>query len=295
MDFISSLVDQTIMDHGSSARVIKARGGTIRSVVRSNPGKYIHQNTKSLRWTKEEDAFIQTSMGKMTLAQIGEQIGRTENAIKIRQFRKGFRAASKQAGWMTAHQVCELLGVDSHTVPGWIRNGILKGEYIASTYEKNKTLRVNIEDLKFWLTRPKNFPYVRVERMKPGYLRRLVEKAHERWGDEWINMRQFADMHRVDDVKTVTKKLENGKLPGVHIVHLGGRGGAGWALWFIQRSIAEKWIRPRVNDLKTKWFTPAADAFMLRMEGLTAPEIARMMKRSAKTVDYRIRRLKGRA
>ncbi len=295
MDFILTLVDQTLMEHGSSASVIKARGGMVRSVVRVNQNKVINRNSKSLKWTKDEDAFINANLGKLTMVQIGEHIGRSENAIKIRQFRKAFRPATKQAGWMTAHQVCLLLGVDSHTVPGWIRNGILPGEYIASTYVKNKTLRVKIEDLKFWLTRPKNFPYVRVERMKPGYFRRLVEKAHERWGDEWISMRQFADMHGVEDVKTVTKKLMSKELPGVHIRHLGGRGGNRWALWFIRRSIAEKWIRPRVTDLKCKWITPAADAFMMKMksEGKTSVEISRMMKQNHRTVDYRIRRLKG--
>jgi hypothetical protein len=295
MDFISSIVDQTMMNHGASADVIKARGGVLRSVVRTTPGLLSNRNAKNLRWSKEEDAFINDSFGKLDMSEIGERIGRSQNAIKIRQFRKGFRPATKQQGWMTAHQVCLLLGVDSHTVPGWIRNGILPGEYIASTFENNKTLRVKIDDLKLWLTRPKNFPYVRVERMKPGYYRRLVEKAHERWGDEWLSMRQFADMHGIECTRLVSKKMMRGELPGVHIKHLCGRHEANWAYWFIRRSVAESWTRPRLTDVRIEWVTPAADAFLLKMnaEGVSAPEIARMMKQNAKTVDYRIRKLKG--
>jgi hypothetical protein len=295
MDFISSLVDQTMMEHGASIDVIKARGGNIRSVVRSHPRKLVSQNVYNMRWTKEEDAFINANFGILTMKQIGEHIGRSENAIKIRQFRKGFNPATKQPGWLTAHQVCILLGVDSHTVPGWIRNGIMPGEYIATSHESQQTLRIKIDDLKFWLTRPKNFPYVRVERMKPGYFRRLVEKAHKRWGDEWINMRQFADMHGLKCTRLLSKKMLLGQLPGVHIRHLGGRDNGYWAYWFIQRSFAEKWTRPKLTDIRVAWITPAADAFMLKMhaEGLTVPEIARMMKQKAKTVDYRIRKLKG--
>jgi DNA-binding CsgD family transcriptional regulator len=292
MDFITAFVDQAMIANGADPAVITARGGSVRGVTTNGENRSIIINSRQPRWTDEENEFMAANLGRMTLAEIGAALGRTENAVKVHQVRCGFKAPTRQPGWLTAHQVCNLLGVDSHVIPGYIRDGIIPGEFVA--FDNRRVMRVKFEDLKYWITRPQNFPYIKMERMKPGYLRRLVEKAHARWGDEWITMREMAEMHGIDDVKMVTNHFMKGHLPGLHILNLSGRDKGGWGYWFVRRSVAEKWIRPRLSDLRVDWATPAARDFMLRMsaQGFNSAQIGKMMKRPQKTVNYLIRKFK---
>lgn len=284
---LDRIVDASLVSCGFPTEMIKANGGRVCGAV----GKV--SKGKMPGWTPEEDDFARRSIGIHSEAEVAAMLGRTENGVRVRSKRKGFTPPSRMNGCISANKASLMLGVDIHALKGWIVRGIFPAQ--PANTPLRKIYLVNLEEMKYWITRPNHWPYFKVKKMKPGYLRRLVEKAQARWGDEWLTMRQMADMHGISDVGVVNVQFERGRLPGLQVYHIGGRNKGGWAYWFVRRSVAESWVRPRYTDPKSKWITPAADAFMLRMdaEGLTAPAIGRMMKQNARTVDYRIRLLKG--
>src|SRR3989304_60157 len=53
------------------------------------------------RWGAWEDEFVQANLGLLSLDAIGRRLGRSANAIKIRQVRQGWRAPSRREGWLT--------------------------------------------------------------------------------------------------------------------------------------------------------------------------------------------------
>jgi len=198
-------------------------------------------------------------------------------------------------GWLTAHKVSMLLGQDSHKLIGWVKTGIFPG-ISANTAAGTITL-INFEQLKVWITRPEHWMYVDVKRMKPGYLRRLVEKAQERWGDEWLSTRQAAELVGLKESKQILVDIKVNKLlPALHCPHLGGRDKASWSMWFVRKSDLMNYVHPQQTDCRVDWCTPRAEAFMWRMHlaGKNSPEISRMMKRSGaeKFVCYRIAKMK---
>jgi len=282
---VNTIVSDSMLSFGFPAVILQSRGG----VVRGEKAPRVRMPA----WSKSEDEFLQANLGILTMAEMAEVLGRSTNAIKIRWTRQGLTAPIRVNGWMTAHRVCQLMGLDSHTVPAWVRLGIMEGKP-AVTECRDITL-INFEHLKYWATRPEHWPYFKVEKMKPGYLRRLVEKAQARWGDEWLTTPQVAKMHGLKNGRTVLTDIRvNHSLPAMQCYFIGGRDDGNWAYWFVKRSDAEKFRHPRRGDIRVKWITPRADAFMLRMsaEGLESPEIGRMMKRNPKQVCARIRKLK---
>ena len=283
---ISQIVDDALISSGYSPAVLQAKGGKLRAITGAC------RTVRNPNWIKEEDDLIRTRLGDLSYGEIGSIIGRSSNAVMVRAKRLEAGGPTHRSGWITIHKASILIGVDVHSFSGWVKHGIIKGEIAKTTYQ-NVTM-VNFEYLKYWLTRPNHWPYFKVKKMRPGYLRNLVEKAQQRWGDEWLTTRQMADMHGMAYVNLINFHIRAGKIPGLHCPFIGGRHEAGWSLCFVRRSVAEKWKRPTQKDIRVEWVTPSAIEFMLKKnaEGLTAVEIARMMKRGKRQVDNYIRKFR---
>ncbi len=249
---------------------------------------------RAARWTAEELAFVRDQLGALGLVETARRLGRSVNAVKIKQVRGGLRPALRAEGWLTACQVARLLGVDGHTVVGWLDCGVLPGGEPAPTLGR-LVRRVRVTTLKRWLTRPETWVYVRVERMRPGALRRLVELAQGRWGDVWWDLRQAADYHGCD-TKDVLRYIHAGRLTGVQAWNQGGRQvQPGWSRWYVRRSEAMGLVvfRGRGSGHELVW-SERADAFLRRgrAEGRTIRDLARMMRWPEKRVAYRLRLLR---
>lgn len=285
---IDTLVSDAQLATGADLDVIGTRVGFARSAPRQTGGR-------PARWTRAEDDFLRENLTRLGIAECARILGRAENAVKIRFTRKQIPAPSKGAGWLTAHQAARLLGIDAHKTAGWIDAGIMPG-HLAPWSERGIRL-VSITQLKMWLIRPETWIYIDVAKIQHPSLRRLVQLAQARWGDEWLSMKAVAALLGCDH-KNVYQHILRGNLRAIQARHLGGRDEMQWAFWFVRRSDAERVV---IRLGKGNGFRPdrewpaAADAFMLRMhaEGKSYADIGRMMKWSEKRVGYRVRVLKA--
>src|SRR4030065_1967905 len=76
-------------------------------------------------WQDWELEFLEKNLDRMSMAEIGDKLGRSENAIKICQVRKRIAAPSKKPGYYTGHGVARLLCTDIHAVCEWRRRGMV--------------------------------------------------------------------------------------------------------------------------------------------------------------------------
>ncbi len=113
---IETIVTDSMLVTGAAPSVVLARGGARGVSVGASV-------IRSPRWMQEEKKFLRENIGKLSDSEIGSALGRSDDAIKIKRTRWGFVSPSKRTGYLTAHQVCLLLSLDSHN----IKSGRLKG------------------------------------------------------------------------------------------------------------------------------------------------------------------------
>ena len=284
---MDTIVADAMLDNGTSPKVLITRGSLARPKKQNSSTP-----TVSARWTAEEDRYLQDNLGKKPLGEIAKTLGRSRNALKIRYTRQGYPAPTKLPGWISLTQAARLLGVESHAVPGWFRRGIIPGRY---AYSRNRDIAIiKLADLKFWATRPEHWPYFNVENMPPGHLRRLVEKAQHRWGDEWLTTRQVAEMHDLNP-RDILNAVYKGRLPAIQCPHIGGRDNASWAFWFIRKRDALQYDHVgRSRSATIPWFTLRAESFLRHLvaQGKSAGDAARMMKQDQIYLSYRMTKIR---
>lgn len=237
-------------------------------------------------WTAEELQFLRENLGRMNENEIAVALGRSVNAVHIQQIRQRIPAASKRPGYLTGYKVAKLFRVDIHAVMAWYRQGIMPLEVLPG--ERN-IMSISIQQVYRWAVRWQNWIYFKVARVRDPHLRRLVELAQERWGDEWWTIGQAAAYHQVTS-SAINQRIRRGELPAVQ-----------WGNWYVRRSDAlALQIRPGKGSsayLYGNW-TDGADAWILRARdelGMMYIEIAPRMKGvwDAKRVSYRYHQLKG--
>ena len=285
---MDTIVSGAMLEHGASPRKLVSQGGFVLGKKKPQAANM------RIAWKKSEDQYLMESLGKVPLDEIARILGRSENALKIRFQRKGFTAPSKIDGWVSMSRAGRLLGLDTHKAKNWFRLGILPGQ-IANT--KNSYVAIiRMQDLKRWVTRPEHWPYFKVERMQTGYLRRLVEKAQARWGDEWLSTRQVAEMHGLPDAKTVMQDIKKGRLPAIQCRHMDGRHTGGWAFWFVRKSDAIKYDHSIYTQGPVKdWYSERAEAFLVKLnaEHKNSMDAARLMKQDQKFLSYKMHSLRA--
>lgn len=278
-----TIVADAMLDNGADLQVLISRGSLARPKKQNGS-----TTTVGTRWSTEEDQFLQDNLGKKPLGEIAAALGRSRNALKVHFTRQGYAAPSKLPGWISLTQAARMLGVEQHAVPGWFRRGIIPGRY---AYTKNREIAIiKLADLKFWATRPHHWPYFNVENMPPGHLRRLVEKAQQRWGDQWLTTRQVGDMYDLNP-KDILNAVYKGRLPAIRCPHIGGRDADGWAYWFIRKSDAFNYEHVARGQARSKtWLTPRAEAYLLTLiaQGKNSGDAARLMKQDQTYLSYRM-------
>lgn len=270
-----------------------------RDKSKSAQGTARHARVRPQRWSRQEEAFYLENVGKLSYEEIAYALGRSVDGLRIHAKRKGLPAATDVPGYLTTHQVAQILGVDTHKTPVWVDYGIMPGERLP--FPGRVMHLVKLYDFKRWITRPESWVYFRAERIKNGYYRRLVLLAQERWGDAWWSTRQAADYHKCDSAD-ITRQIELGKIRGYHARMVSGRHfDQKWAFWYVRRSEAIKLVIHKVGKgnpgVPTLNYSYRADMFILkcRAEGKVWTEIARMMKKPWQQVAYRGRMLEKQA
>lgn len=286
-ELINHVVADVELSHGRPADwVITNSGKPAVPAQRKRLGR-------SAPWSKEEDEYLQNNRPYLSQAEIARNLGRSEFAVKVRATRMGFTAARYAPEYLSANKIARLLGVDSHAPPNWFDLGILPGELFPYTGRVNRRVKVSV--LKRWLIKPISWVYFDVKRMQPGPLRRLVEKAQIKWGDEWLTTRQAGDLLGCDP-KTIYQQIKMGRIYGYRAIGKDRRRVFVWAYWYVLRSEIEQLIIPRGKGFAKAVWSPNLDATILRMrddEGMEFTVIARRLHMKVAKVGYRYHQLKG--
>jgi len=284
---INLIVSDAQLATGEDAFWLQQNAGVVRSGSRGAGVKH-GSNRKYPVWTTEEDDFIRANIGRMGILGVADALGRGENAVKIHIIRKGLPHPSRVPGWLTANQVANLLGHDSHKICRWIDEGMMPGEHCAWSIRTIR--RVRIYELKAWLIRPETWIYIDAKKITQPGLRRLVQLAQARWGDEWWSMRQAADYSGTTP-SDLHRQIHIGRLKGIQSKNLGGRDQATWSFWYARRSDVVRLVIPKGKGSGHQVYnwSPKADAFLLkaRAAGKSYVEIGKMMNWPAKRVTYR--------
>lgn len=127
-------------------------------------------------------------LGCLTLEQIGQRIGRSAAAVKIRIGRNGWPPLLKNPQWLTARDVGLAMGVDSHSVGKWIERGYLEADVFP--YEGRVVHRVRREELRRFVADPENWAYYRPAKIADRELRGLASSVRD--GKEYVTTRQLA-------------------------------------------------------------------------------------------------------
>lgn len=286
IELINHVVADVELSQGRPADwVITNSGKPAVPAQRKRPGR-------SAPWSKEEDEYLQNNRPYMSQSEIARNLGRSEYAVKVRATRMGFTSARHAPGYISANKIARLLNVDGHKPPTWIDLGILEGEHFP--YPGRICRRVTISVFKRWLIKPISWVYFDVKRMQPGPLRRLVEKAQIKWGDEWLTTRQAGDILGCDP-KTIYQQIKMGRIYGYRAIGQDRRRVFGWAHWYVLRSEIEQLIIPRGKGFSKAVWSPSLDATILRMrddEGLEFTVIAQRLRMKVAKVSYRYHQLK---
>lgn len=242
-------------------------------------------------WTDEEDDYLKKNLGYFTDKEIGEALGRTENAVHLRWSRDlHLTAPSKHPNVLTAHQASAMLGIDGHKVAHWVDCGLIKGRVMAG----GRKIRL-IDRVAFmvWVCSPKNWVYFDIHNVCDEKLARLLKLREERWGDEWWSARQAADYHGVD-TKDLLRFVKLGRIESFRLpVSLGGRDhNRKWSNHYFLKSavLPLRFTFGKGNQelSKAQKYTPRADAWLLKARdelGMSFVGIGRTMKMGKEKVN----------
>jgi len=227
-------------------------------------GSEIKPASKSPGWTQEEINYLIAMHAKSTDAEIAEDLGRTETAIRVKRKRlKLPQVSTAKTEYYTAHYISVMLGIDVHKVCWWIDKDFLKGHRQPGLRQIRLVKRMR---LRCWVTNPTNWIYFNPLKVRDPELKKLIARRMERWNDEWWTTRQVADYHGVTP-KDILRFILTKQIDGVHIEHsLGGRNpNQAWANWFVKKSEATRpdlciWTRSRPSPT----FTARAIAWIIR-------------------------------
>lgn len=238
------------------------------------------KNDKALKWEEHEDEFLRKNLGKMTDAEIGEKLGRSEIAVHLRWSRDlHLTSPSKDPNYITANQASEMLGLDAHKITHWCDIGFIPHFIMAGGRKIRLIPRVSFFR---WVISTSNWIYFDWKKIPDQHLRRLCELRAARWGDEWWTTSKAAryihkDM-RAKDLKAVIKR---GAIPAVRLEH--SRGGRHndrvWSFWFIKRSDVKQFTYKFGRGRQGWKPTPRAVEWIkkARAMGLSHDEITRSM------------------
>lgn len=249
---MDSIVLQAQLATGASPQVMAARANDDQESARIWRLAAVTPNRNSERrstWTRAEEQFVRENLGRLSYEQIGEKLGRSPAAIKIRQTRLGMPAPSHREDALSVRAVGDLLGMCGKKLKRLIHMGKLPAQQIPGIAGIHVIYR---RDLLRWLVQPDNFLYIMdTSRIAVPEWRSLVERRMALWGDEWWTTGQVADYHGVS-ISLINKYVRSGRLPGVH-----------WNNWRVKKSDA---VRARFitgKGMNTLDWSADGDAFMI--------------------------------
>lgn len=176
------------------------------------------------RWSPGEKKRLAVLLAEKTLPEIADELGRSENAVKVKLQRLGLPAPSKQPDEWTATQIGRRMGMCGKSVARLIDRGIMPGRVATATANIRVVSRITFMR---WVVNPLNWIYFKFGRIRDPHIRRLVERQQQRWPDAWWTPGQVAQYHGLPETNLVNKYILDGRLPASR-----------WGNWWILRSDA---------------------------------------------------------
>ena len=87
-------------------------------------------NRRNPNWRRHEVKFVRDHLGEMGYAEISQQLGRSEIAVKLLQVRRQIPAPSKRPGYLTGQGMAKMMGCDIHSVMLYAEREILPFERV---------------------------------------------------------------------------------------------------------------------------------------------------------------------
>lgn len=257
---IDAAVVQTQLEQGADPVLLAARGHSGIASLAKQPLQEAAPLTRE--WTDKEIQYLNEQLGVIPMAEIAVNLGRTWNAIKIKMTKLGFKAPSKQPGYLTGNGVAMALGVDIHTVGIWHERGILDFEIVPGTGQvpgAHGVRRTTRQRLLRWVINPESWPYWlytinhEVRHIPDEHIRGLVHRQLKRWPDEWWTTGQASKYHDVD-YRVINYHTHKGNILSTRYGH-----------WYFKKSHAINWHFVLKGRGHAHAVTPshAADAFIL--------------------------------
>lgn len=165
--------------------------GASKEVVERFNGLPTTTAGRRIAWTKDEEKFVSDNLPYLPAELIGQKLGRTAHAIKIRRSR---RVLGKTKVGYCANEVAQILGkADAKVIVSLIKLGHLRGRLRPL---KTAIWDITETDLLRFVMNPNNWVFFDTERVYHPKLRKAIEYTRKKWNDEWWKPSQAAAYHK---------------------------------------------------------------------------------------------------
>lgn len=270
-----ALLEGALASGRSMGQIVRQFGGPAAIAAGYNGGRPANV-TLSNTWTTADQAYLEQWAGVLSDVQLGQQLGRSPVAIKIRRKRSGLPSPTTHEDYVTANIVSRKLGVCVKAVCKWIDRGYMKAD--PAPLADRLVWRMRRSYFYAWALNPDNwilfYRSIRnPSRIRDTKLRQLILRRAEQWGDEWWTAGEVAKYHRVEQ-QDINRYIHAGKLPAVR-----------WNNWMVRRSDATNpnliFYKGKGSDAFNRNSTARRDAFIVLAVavGLPYQQISNMMSR----------------
>jgi hypothetical protein len=218
--FLEEAITIGQLESGIAPALVAARGS--KALVERHQTAY-QQTGRNTPWTPAEMSYLRQN-AHLSNDELGQRLGRSKDAVKIRRMRFGVPAPTKVAPHreLSARAVGDMMGWCGKKVKRLIHEyGLPARETVAGIH------MVDVPIFYRWILRPENFVFVlNLQSIQNESLRRMISVRMAQWDDAWWSVGQVARWHGVDG-RTVTMNIYRGRLPAVR-----------WNNWRVLRSDA---------------------------------------------------------
>lgn len=131
------------------------------------------------RWTEWEKTFLITKRHLLSPKHMGERLGRSEVAVKLKMKRLGYNWIQSVDGFFTMRAVARLFGVGDKCPGWWIDEGWLRGDRFPTKLGPYYPRRISYEAICDFIEDERYWHVWEAERMKPGNLKEYAGEIRD--------------------------------------------------------------------------------------------------------------------
>jgi hypothetical protein len=181
-------------------------------------------------WDSKSLFYLESHWGYKSSEKIAVYLGRTEFAVHRQAKKRGLTYPVSRPCYLSISKVAKMLGISWVSVRKLIERDILPW---INLYQRTSVRKViHIEQLQVWIADPSNWVFLpQIEAVNDLRLKRIIKKASQEWGDEWISVNEAAALRHVS-ADLVYIYIYEGRIPAFQM----DKGSS----WKMLRSVVEK-------------------------------------------------------